>query len=203
MCQPSGDDSTGLFQRCNPHKDAGGILLGKTNVPEMCYAGHYRQPCIRTNNPYDLSRTPGGSSGGEAAIITACGSPLGLGTDLGDSIRSPSHFCGIVGIKPTNRRVPTTGILSAFPITFYDWNCIGPMARFVEDVELRTQIVSGPDGRDPYPAPVPLGKSSNIDIASLRVVMFGDDGVATPAAETRKAVQDAAQALRRERRNRR
>ena len=178
-------------------KDAGGILLGKTNVPEMCYQGITDNLVYgRTNNPYDLNRTPGGSSGGEAAIIAACGSPVGLGTDLGDSIRAPAHFCGIAGIKPTNRRVPETGMLSAFPITFYDWNCIGPMARYIEDLELVLQIVIGPDERDPYTVPMPLRKSRDVDMTSLRVAVFMDDGVATPTPETIKAVADSADALR-------
>jgi amidase len=83
---------------------AGGIILGKTNVPEL--AGAIETDNLvygRTNNPYDLARTPGGSSGGEAAIVSACGSPLGLGTDAGGSIRIPAHFCGLAAIKPTFR----------------------------------------------------------------------------------------------------
>jgi amidase len=180
-------------------KDAGGILFGKTNVPEMCYHGISDNLVYgRTNNPYDLSRTPGGSSGGEAAIIAACGSPLGLGTDIGDSIRSPAHYCGIVGLKPTNRRVPETGMLSAFPIIFYDWNCIGPMARHVEDLELALQIVSGPDGRDPYVVDVPLRKSTDIQINDLKIIVCHDDGDTYPTAETRHTVEEAADALRRQ-----
>jgi len=89
---------------------AGAIFLGKTNVPEL--AGAIESDNLvygRTNNPYDLARTPGGSSGGEAAIISACGSPLGLGTDAGGSIRIPAHFCGLAALKPTSGRVPRTG----------------------------------------------------------------------------------------------
>jgi amidase len=89
---------------------AGAIILGKTNVPEL--AGAIETDNLvygRTNNPYDLARTPGGSSGGEAAIVAACGSPLGLGTDAGGSIRIPAHFCGLAAIKPTSGRVPRTG----------------------------------------------------------------------------------------------
>src|SRR5207302_7994599 len=92
-------------------KDSGAIVLGKTNVPELSLA--YETDNLiygRTNNPYDVSRTPGGSSGGEGAIIAAGGSPLGVGTDVGGSIRVPAHSCGIAGIKPTLGRVPTTGV---------------------------------------------------------------------------------------------
>src|SRR5580692_5019163 len=88
---------------------AGGIILGKTNVPEL--AGAIETDNLvygRTNNPYDLAHTPGGSSGGESAIVAACGSPLGLGTDAGGSIRIPAHFCGLAAIKPTSGRVPRT-----------------------------------------------------------------------------------------------
>jgi amidase len=89
---------------------AGAIVLGKTNLPELSMACESHNLIYgRTNNPYDLARTPGGSSGGEAAIIAACGSPLGLGTDAGGSLRVPSHFCDIATIKPTRGRVPMIG----------------------------------------------------------------------------------------------
>src|SRR3954447_8582189 len=89
---------------------AGGIILGKTNVPELAAAAESDNLVYgRTNNPYDLARTPGGSTGGEAAIIAAGGSPLGLGTDAGGSIRIPAHYCGLAAIKPTSGRVPRTG----------------------------------------------------------------------------------------------
>jgi amidase len=89
---------------------AGAIILGKTNTPELGVAPETDNLVYgRTNNPYDLSRTPGGSSGGEGAITAAGGSPLGLGSDGGGSIRIPAHCCGIVGIKPTSGRVPRTG----------------------------------------------------------------------------------------------
>lgn len=178
-------------------KDAGGILLGKTNVPEMCYHGGSDNLVYgRTNNPYDGRRTPGGSSGGEAAIIAACGSPFGLGSDIGNSIRAPAHFCGIAGIKPTCRLVPETGLLNAFPSTFYDWNCIGPMARHVEDLEFVLQIISGPDGVDPYVVPVEMGRSYDLRMGGLRVALCTDDGATKPTKETMEAVQRAAKALR-------
>lgn len=85
----------------------------------------------RTKNPYDLSRFTGGSSGGEGAIVAAGGSALGIGTDIGSSIREPSHFCGIAGLKPTSGRVPDTGVLNCFPPFNAHWNATGPMARRV------------------------------------------------------------------------
>ena len=91
-------------------RGAGAIVVGLTNVPELVLAGDTDNLVYgRTNNPYDLSRTPGGSSGGEAAAIAAGLSPLGLGSDVGGSIRLPAHFCGIAGLKPTTGRVPSTG----------------------------------------------------------------------------------------------
>src|SRR2546425_5503678 len=148
---------------------AGAILLGKTNLPELSLA--YESDNLvygRTNNPYDLSRTPGGSSGGEGAIIAAGGSPLGLGNDAGGSIRIPVHFCGIAGIKPTSGRVPRTGNFPG-PGGAFDmiWQP-GPMARFVEDLSLALPIIAGVDGRDPSIVPVPLGDPKRVDLKTLR-----------------------------------
>src|SRR5206468_3773652 len=121
---------------------AGGIILGKTNVPELAGAAETDNLIYgRTNNPYDLARTPGGSTGGEAAIIAAGGSPLGLGTDAGGSIRWPAHCCGIAGLKPTRGRVPLTG---TFPPAIGAigplWHA-GPLARYVEDLALMLPII--------------------------------------------------------------
>src|SRR5262245_36081292 len=96
-------------------KAAGAILLGKTNTPELTLAWETDNLVYgRTNNPYDLSRTPGGSSGGAAALIAAGGTPFDIGTDTGGSIRLPSHFCGIAGIRPTSGRVPRTGHIISY-----------------------------------------------------------------------------------------
>jgi amidase len=128
---------------------AGAIILGKTNVPEL--AGAIETDNLvygRTNNPYDLGRTPGGSSGGEAAIVAACGSPLGLGTDAGGSIRIPAHFCGLAAIKPTSGRVPRTG---QFPLPMGARNAVfhvSLIARNVDDLALALPIIAGPDFRD-------------------------------------------------------
>ena len=140
-------------------KAAGGILIGKTNVPEMCFGDTENLVYGTTNNPYRLEYSPGGSSGGEGAIIAAGGSPFGVGTDIGGSIRDPSHACGIAGIKPTSHRVPETGMLQTFPLAVGDWNAIGPIARHVEDLYLVLRIISGPDGLDPHTVPVlPVGE---------------------------------------------
>jgi amidase len=177
-------------------KEAGGILLGKTNVPEMCFGDTDNLVYGPTNNPYDLSYSPGGSSGGEAAIIAAGGSPLGVGTDIGGSIRDPSHSCGVAGIKPTSHRVPETGMLSTFPFAVEDWNAIGPMARYVEDLYLVLRVISGPDDIDPHTVPVELGTLNDVSIEGLRVAFFSDDGVATATKETQEAVERAARELK-------
>ena len=173
----------------NRLKAAGGILIGKTNVPEMCHHGITDNIVYgRTNNPFDVARAPDGSSGGEAAIIAAAGSPFGLGTDIGGSIRNPAHVCGIVGIKPTSRRVPETGMLGTFPPFVAHWNGIGPLARWVEDLELVLRVICGPDGRDPRAVPVALGKSSDVYSDRLKVAYFDDDGVSESTAATKHAV---------------
>ena len=116
---------------------AGAILLGKTNCPELTLS--YETDNLvygRTSNPYDFTRTSGGSSGGAAAIIAAGGVSLDIGSDTGGSIRVPSHFCGIAGIKPTSGRVPRTGHIMPAEGVLQSLTQIGPMARFVDDLIL-------------------------------------------------------------------
>src|SRR5262245_36613031 len=122
---------------------AGAILLGKTNTPELTLAGETDNLIYgRTNNPYDLSRTPGGSSGGAAAIVAAGGAPFDIGSDTAASIRWPAHCCGIAGIKPTAGRVPRTGHIIPFGLGARDMlTQNGPMARFVEDLSLILPII--------------------------------------------------------------
>ena len=138
---------------------AGAVLLGKTNTPELTMAAETDNLVYgRTNNPFDVSRTPGGSSGGAAAIISAGGSPLDLGTDTGGSIRFPSHYCGIAGLKPTTGRVPRTGHIIGYDMgAAQSLTVVGPMARYVEDLELAFPIIAGPDYRDPHMVPMPIG----------------------------------------------
>ena len=175
---------------------AGAIFLGKTNVPEL--AGAIESDNLiygRTNNPYDLARTPGGSSGGEAAIIAACGSPLGLGTDAGGSIRIPAHFCGLAAIKPTSGRVPRTGQfpqpMGARAPVFH----VSLISRRVEDLALALPIIAGPDFRDSSIVGMPLLDPKAVSIAGLKVAWFDDDGVSSPTREIAAAVRDSAHAL--------
>jgi amidase len=175
---------------------AGAIVLGKTNVPELGIAPESDNLVYgRTNNPYDLSRTPGGSSGGEAAIIAAGGAPLGLGSDFGGSIRLPAHFCGITGIKPTSGRVSRMGHLPGPGGPFDTLLQVGPMARSVEDLILALPIIAGPDRHDAVIAPVPLGDPKTVDLKKLRVAFHTDNGIITPTPETVAAVKTSAQVL--------
>jgi Asp-tRNA(Asn)/Glu-tRNA(Gln) amidotransferase A subunit family amidase len=135
----------------------GAILLGKTNTPELAAAYETDNYVTgRTNHPLDAERTPGGSSGGEAAAIAAFCSPGGIASDGGGSIRIPAHFCGIAGLKPTPGRISTTG---HFPSLGYPGGLTtvaGPMARTVEDLRLLFSVLAGFDAQDPFSAPVPL-----------------------------------------------
>lgn len=177
-------------------REAGAILLGKTNVPELSLA--YESDNLvygRTNNPYDLMRTPGGSSGGEAAIIAAGGSPLGLGSDSAGSIRLPAHFCGIAGIKPTTGLVPATGLFPPYVWMMEQLSAVGPMARFVEDLMLVLPLLAGTDWEDPASTPVPPGEPGRVTLGNLRAAFYSDNGIMSPTPETVKAVREAAGAL--------
>ena len=175
---------------------AGAIILGKTNVPEL--AGAIESDNLvygRTNNPYDLARTPGGSSGGESAIVAACGSPLGLGTDAGGSIRIPAHFCGLAAIKPTSGRVPRTG---QFPMPMGARNAVfhvSLIARKVDDLALALPIISGPDYRDHSIVGMPLLDPKAVTLNGLKLAYFDDDGAASPTKEISAAVRDCAKAF--------
>jgi Asp-tRNA(Asn)/Glu-tRNA(Gln) amidotransferase A subunit family amidase len=176
---------------------AGAIILGSTNVPEFLMA--YETDNLiygRTNSPWDLERTPGGSSGGEAAAIAAGCSAGGVGSDGGGSIRIPAHYSGICGLKPTPGRVPCTGHFpaSAGPFTFL--GVVGPMARTVSDVERLFEAIAGPDPGDPSSAPVLPRRWKADEIRKLRVAYFEDDGATPVTPETATGVRAAAEALR-------
>lgn len=177
---------------------AGAIVLGVTNTPELLMAWETdNQLYGRTNNPWDVSRTPGGSSGGEAAAIASGCSAGGVGSDGGGSIRVPAHFSGICGLKPTPGRIPATG---HFPVSvgpFALLGVVGPMARTVADLKVLFEVMQGPDDGDPSAAPVPVRWRAAGDLKKLRVGYFEDDGRTPVTAETRAAVRTAAQALER------
>jgi len=177
-------------------KDAGGILLGKTNTPEFTLWWETDNRVFgRTNNPWNPDLIPGGSSGGEAAALVTGLSALGVGSDVGGSIRMPAHYCGVVGFKPTHGRVPLTGL---FPEVLLRTMHVGPLARTVRDAALAVQVMSGPDGVDPWCVPVePLGMPGHAT-APLRLhVGWLADGVFAPVdPEVRAVVEKAANALR-------
>ncbi len=177
-------------------KAAGAILMGKTNTPEFTMAFETNNSIYgRTNNPYSLEHTPGGSSGGAAAIVSAGGSPFDIGTDTGGSIRLPSHFCGITGIKPTSGRVPRTGHAIPPGSLLDSLTQVGPMARYVEDLALLLPLIAGPDGRDPFVAPVPLGEPNAVVLKGLRGTFHTDNGIQTPTPEIDEAVRSSVNAL--------
>jgi amidase len=177
-------------------REAGAILLGKTNTPEFTWSDETDNDVYgRTSNPYDLSRTPGGSSGGAGSIVAAGGSPFDIGSDTGDSIRQPAHVCGIAGIKPTQGRVPRTGHWPSFAGHVASLQQLGPLARRVEDLDLVLRVIAGPDGEDPHVAPVPLGEPGAVAVSGLHVVAFTDNGIRHPTPETVSAVEAAVAAL--------
>jgi fatty acid amide hydrolase len=168
---------------------AGAIVLGKTNVPQVLLSFETENPVYgRTVNPWDASRSPGGSSGGQAAIMAAGGAPLGLGTDLGGSNRLPAAYCGIVGFKPTAGRLVDEGRFSAPFGQRAAPSQVGVFGRDVEDVALGLRIAAGTQA-------VPLGDPSQVTPERLRVGFYVDDATFAPCAASVRAVREAAQLL--------
>ena len=178
---------------------AGAIVLGKTNVPQLLIYNETDNPVYgRTNNPWNLARSPGGSSGGEAAIVAACGSPLGLGSDIGGSLRAPAHACGIATLKPTSGRLSNEDGREA---GFAEGQIAvvsqpGPMARSVADLALAMRVLAAPgqEAFDPSHAPVPW-TAADAAVAGVRVGVYDDDGFFAASPAVKRAVADAARAL--------
>jgi aspartyl-tRNA(Asn)/glutamyl-tRNA(Gln) amidotransferase subunit A len=177
-------------------KAAGAILLGKTNTPTFGWVGITDNLVFGvTRNPWNLERTPGGSSGGAGAAVAAGLGPLALGTDGGGSIRKPAAFCGIVGHKPSFGRVPVYPASAAWSLSH-----VGPMTRTVKDAALMLTVCAGPDERDPYSLPrenVDYVKALRGGITGLRVAYSETLGIA-PAVEpeVRASVGSAVRAFR-------
>lgn len=187
---PAERDAT-LVQRL---RAAGAIPIAKTNLPDLLFAFETDNLIYgRTNNPYDLARTSGGSSGGESALIAACGSPLGLGSDCAGSVRVPAHFCGIASIKPTSGRLPRTGHVPPAGGWIEALWQIGPMARHTEDLVLAMQLLAGEDGEDFTSPPVPLFECG--DLTRLRVAFFTDNGFAHCTDAVKESVVRCAEFL--------
>jgi amidase len=176
---------------------AGALILGTTNCPEFLMA--YETANLlhgRVSNPWDIERSPGGSSGGESAAIAAGLSAAGLGSDSGGSVRVPAHFTGICSLKPTPGRIPGRGHLPPCVGPFSILGAIGPMARTIADVTLLFRTLSGQDPLDPLSPPVALREVSAGELRSYSIGFFEDDGLTPVTPETRTAVQAAAEALR-------
>jgi fatty acid amide hydrolase len=179
-------------------KAAGAIVLGKTNVPQLMLLHESDNPVYgRTNNPWTLARTCGGSSGGEAAIIAAGGSPCGIGSDMGGSIRLPAHFCGISGFKPSSHRLTKQGSVKTLRgLEALQWQP-GPLARRVEDLELLLAILAGDptSSHSPQLSPAPLRAARDVVLHGLRIGFWEDNGQFPYAPAVQRAVRQAVQAL--------
>ena len=175
---------------------AGAILLGNTNTPEFLMA--YETDNLlsgKTSNPWNLARSAGGSSGGEAAAITAGCSAGGVGSDGGGSVRVPAHFCGICGLKPTPGRIPATGHFPAGGGAFSWIGVVGPMARTIADVRALFAAMAGSDAGDALSAPVPIRVVGDAQLKGLRVGILESDALGRADAETQAALQKAANDL--------
>ena len=176
---------------------AGALILGTTNCPEFLMA--YETANLlhgRTRNPWDLERSPGGSSGGESAAIAAGLSAAGLGSDSGGSVRVPAHFTGICALKPTPGRIPGRGHLPPCVGPFSILGAIGPMARTIGDVDLLFRVLAGQDPGDPVSPPISSNKPTLDDLRTQTIGFFEDDGLVPVTEETRGAVRAAAEVLR-------
>jgi Asp-tRNA(Asn)/Glu-tRNA(Gln) amidotransferase A subunit family amidase len=180
---------------------AGAVILGVTNAPELLMAWETDNLLYgRTNNPWDLTRTAGGSSGGEAAAIAAGLSAGGVGSDGGGSIREPAHFCGICGLKPTPGRIPSLGHFPKAGGPFTLIGVVGPMARTVGDLRTLFEVMAGwddgdPSYGDPCAAPVAVREIHDAAVRAINIGFFEDDGRTPVTNETRSAVNRAASLL--------
>jgi amidase len=182
---------------------AGAVIIGKTNIPEMALDYDCDNPVFgSTSNPWNIERVPGGSSGGEAAALAAGFSALGLGSDVGGSIRVPSHFCGVVGLKPGWGTVPPNGHMlgpaspfAPMPPPFQEMSVIGPLARFVDDLTIAYNLIRGPHPSSPITAPSEEAHPERVDLKRLRCAFFAGGGAMPVAAEIRGAIEGAARKL--------
>ena len=171
---------------------AGAVLMGKTNVPPLSADGRADNPIFgRTNNPWNLERTPGGSTGGGAAAVAAGLSAFDVGSDLAASVRVPAHWCGLFGLKPTEGRVPNTGHIPEVPGTPHalrHMNTLGPLARSVDDLATILKVIAGPDDADWETAPAPLEDAPLPRLSSLTFSWSAQFAGETPSRETSDAL---------------
>ena len=173
---------------------AGAILIAKTNCPPGGSDEDGWNPARgATRNPYDINRSPRVTSSGEAAIIAAGGSPLGLGSDSGGSIRLPANYCGVAALKPTAGLIPVTGAYGLVGGLSDSRSQVGPMARFVSDLRIALRVLAGPDGIDSGVVPVKAWTAPKLE--GLRVAWYADDGLSRPTPTVAATVKAAARAL--------
>lgn len=186
-------------------RQAGGIILGKTNMSMLATDIQSDSPVFgRANNPWDVNRTPGGSSGGSAAAVAAGLSPLDMGDDLGGSVRIPAHFCGVFSLKPTEYRVPSVGYIPDWSLAddsgenvgvVQHMGTYGPLARSIEDLRLGLSLVEGPAKRQATLPPVPTGESHPRPLQAYRIAWTDRFEGAPVSGETQRAIQDLAAEL--------
>lgn len=179
-------------------KAAGGVLVGKTNVPAML-ADFQSSNLIfgRTSNPWNTERTSGGSSGGAAAALASGMTPFEIGTDLSGSIRIPAHFCGLFGLKPTEHRVSLHGVIPGLPPprSVRIMSCSGPLARTVDDLALLYAIIAGPDGHDTDVPPSPVEEMPQLALKTLRIAVAPTFPGLPVAVEIHDALEELAKQL--------
>lgn len=178
--------------------DAGAIIIGKTNVPYM--SGDlqtYNDVYGTTNNPWDVTRVPGGSSGGAAASLASGMTVMEIGSDIGGSIRCPAHYCGVAGHKPSLGIVPKRGHIPPPPGMVEEdaLSVVGPLARSVRDLQLLLPIVAGANGREAKGWRLDLPAARTQDITNMRLALWLDDPFAPVSADTKKALNDVADRL--------
>jgi len=171
---------------------AGAVIFGKTNVPVLLSDSQSYNPVYgTTNNPWDTSRTPGGSSGGAAAALAAGLTGLELGSDIGGSIRNPAHYCGVFGHKPTYGIAPPRGQALRGSVAASDISVIGPLARSAEDLAFALDIIAGPDPIEAAGWRLDLAAPRGKALADFRIAVMLDD----PNCEVDHEVQDILQRL--------
>jgi amidase len=180
-------------------RSAGAVILGKTNVPEL--AGDFQSANVlfsRVNNPWNLDYTPGGSSGGSAAAIASGLSALDIGNDFGGSVRQPAHFCGVYGLKPTDRRISTAGMIPevpGYPYCLRQMMTVGCLARSLEDIRLCFSLIAGADPRRPDVPPIPLDTPSHQRLTDLKIAWMDEWPTVPVEPEIRSTLRTVIQKL--------
>jgi len=182
-------------------KAAGAIVFGKTNIPVFAMDLQTYNPIFgATNNPWDVTRSPGGSSGGSAAALAAGLTGLELGSDIGGSIRNPAHYCGVYGHKPTFDIIPLRGHIPGPPgaLTGADIAVLGPLARSAKDLSLALSILAGPDAEEGRAWRLELPSPRHGALRKYRVAAWLDDPACPVAAEVRARLEAVIAGLREE-----